>query len=114
MTNTLIRNLLFAYVNTNFLFLMSRFTDSLMYYGISLNVGNLAGDVHLNSFLIALVEVPANIVCIILLKTLGRRWSVSMALVFAGVMMFGTIPLIGRKGKNLITISGHLMCISLG
>ena len=34
-----------------------RFTDSLVYYAISLNAGTLSGDIFFNTFLTGLVEV---------------------------------------------------------
>lgn len=36
-----------------------------MYYGLSLNIGTIAGSVYLNTFLLGIVEVPA--------LTLGKK-----------------------------------------
>jgi len=35
-----------------------RFVNALVYFGISLNVGNLAGDMYLNFFILCIVEIP--------------------------------------------------------
>ena len=35
-----------------------RFVNALVYFGINLNVGNLAGDMFLNFFILCIVEIP--------------------------------------------------------
>ena len=45
---------------TIFLF---RFSNSLVYYGLSLNTGRLPGSVYVNSLLMGAVEIPANLLC---------------------------------------------------
>ena len=79
-----------------------RFTDSLMFYGLSLNIGSLTGDLFLNSFLMAAVEIPANLLCMLMMGKLGRRVSICGALLFAALTMFGNIPLLYRKGTQMI------------
>lgn len=41
-------------------------TSSLLYYGISLNIVNLSGDVYMNLFISSVIEIPAVVVSIIL------------------------------------------------
>ena len=43
-------------------------TSALVYYGLALNTGSLAGDPYLNFFLGALVELPAAIIGAFLLQ----------------------------------------------
>ena len=39
----------------------SRFVNALVFFGISLNVGNLAGDMYLNFFILSIVELPGSL-----------------------------------------------------
>ena len=73
-----------------------RFVDSLMYYGLSLNMADLSGNVFFNSFLSGAVEVPANLLCVALLNwpAFGRRLTCSFALLAAGLSSFVCIPFI--------------------
>ena len=45
-----------------------RCTSALVYYGLSLNIGSLAGDTYLNFFLSGLVEVPAALISAVVLN----------------------------------------------
>lgn len=56
---------------------------SFVYYGLLLNIGNLSGDIFLNFFFGALVEIPAYLVCIALLNRLGRK-KLFIAFMFIG------------------------------
>ncbi|XP_077869500.1 organic cation transporter protein-like [Saccoglossus kowalevskii] len=68
------------------------FTVSMVYYGISLNTSNLAGDDYLNAFLSGAVEVPAYILAILLPETrLGRRWSQSLMFILGGLACILTL-----------------------
>ena len=51
----------------------SRAVVSMVYYGLSLNSGNLAGDFYLNFLLSGLVEFPAYTLCLLLLDRIGRK-----------------------------------------
>ena len=39
----------------------------LVYYGVTLSAGNLAGDIYLNFFLLSVVELPSALATLILL-----------------------------------------------
>ncbi|XP_029410052.1 solute carrier family 22 member 4 isoform X2 [Nannospalax galili] len=56
---------------------------SVGYFALSLDVPNLHGDVYLNCFLSALIEVPAYFTAWLLLRTLPRRY------IIAGVLFWG-------------------------
>ncbi|XP_019065405.1 solute carrier family 22 member 4 isoform X2 [Fukomys damarensis] len=56
---------------------------SVGYFALSLNVPNLHGDIYLNCFLSALIEVPAYVLAWLLLRKLPRRY------IIAGVLCFG-------------------------
>ncbi|XP_006872985.1 PREDICTED: solute carrier family 22 member 5 [Chrysochloris asiatica] len=64
-------------------------TISVGYFGLSLDTPNLHGDIYLNCFLSAVVEVPAYIVAWVLLQHLPRRYSMATALFLGGsVLLF--------------------------
>jgi hypothetical protein len=72
-----------------------RFTCSLIYYALSLNTGALYGNIYVNTFFSAAVEVPAYIVCMVMMESriFGRRRTGSLALVIGGFVSFACIPL---------------------
>ncbi|XP_045141095.1 solute carrier family 22 member 5 [Echinops telfairi] len=64
-------------------------TISVGYFGLSLDTPNLHGDIYLNCFFSAVVEVPAYIVAWLLLQYLPRRYSMATALFLGGsVLLF--------------------------
>ena len=71
-----------------------------MYYGLALNTGTLAGDIYLNTFLMGAVEIPANIIAIIILNKVGRRVAVGGGLLFGGIATFISIPFVLRDDED--------------
>ncbi|GJQ74449.1 hypothetical protein Trydic_g21319 [Trypoxylus dichotomus] len=69
------------------------FTVYLIYYGLVLNVGNIGGDLYVNSALSGLVEVPAIAISIVFLLKMGRRWPMTLTLVFSGISCLLIIPI---------------------
>ncbi|XP_061473050.1 solute carrier family 22 member 4-like isoform X2 [Rhineura floridana] len=62
---------------------------SIGYFGLSLSTPNLHGNVYLNCFLSAVIEVPAYVIAWLLLRTLPRRYSISGTLFLGGgVILF--------------------------
>lgn len=55
--------------------IISWFVNSHVYYGLSLNVKNLGGNMHFNFVLAGLVEVPSYLLTVLLLNWSGRRKS---------------------------------------
>ncbi|XP_051266541.1 solute carrier family 22 member 13-like [Dicentrarchus labrax] len=49
------------------------FGTNLMYYGLSLNVGNFGLDIYLTQFIFGVVEVPARLGCLPLIQHFGRK-----------------------------------------
>lgn len=45
----------------------------MVYYGLSLNTGNLGGDFYLNFLLQGLSEFPAYVICLLFFDRLGRK-----------------------------------------
>lgn len=48
-------------------------TCTFVYYGLSINSVSLAGNKYVNFILVAFVEIPANIVCLLVLDRFGRK-----------------------------------------
>ncbi|KAI8503342.1 hypothetical protein Bbelb_191630 [Branchiostoma belcheri] len=59
--------------------------NTLVYYGISLNLSALSGNVYLNFAISGLIEIPANLLPIFLLNKFGRRWPLCVLLLAGGV-----------------------------
>ncbi|XP_076664276.1 organic cation transporter protein [Andrena cerasifolii] len=60
------------------------FANSIVYYGLSLNVGNLVGNPFLMLFLSGLVELPSYILMCFILDRAGRRCVVSTFMLIGG------------------------------
>ncbi|KAH9525172.1 hypothetical protein Btru_000528, partial [Bulinus truncatus] len=58
---------------------------SMVYYGLSLNVGSLTGDLFLNFFLYGVVECMAYVICLMFLDTAGRRLLQCLSMLLAGL-----------------------------
>ncbi|KAI4458533.1 solute carrier family 22 member [Holotrichia oblita] len=69
------------------------FAVYLIYYGLVLNVGNIGGDLYINSVLSGLVEVPAIAISILFLLKMGRRWPLALTLIFSGLSCLLIIPI---------------------
>ena len=61
------------------------FVSSAVYYGMSFNVTFLEGSTYLNFFLLGLAEIPAIVFVVLVNNWLGRRKTVSLLMVLAGV-----------------------------
>ncbi|XP_078046701.1 organic cation transporter protein [Augochlora pura] len=61
------------------------FANSLVYYGLSLNAGNLVGNPFLMMFFSGLVELPSYILMCLLMDRTGRRCLVSTFMLIGGV-----------------------------
>ncbi|XP_037082089.1 organic cation transporter protein-like [Pollicipes pollicipes] len=67
------------------------FVNSFVYYGLSLNSGNLGGDTFINIFIGGAVEIPAYTLSIIVLLKGGRRWALCLSMVIGGVACLCTM-----------------------
>lgn len=61
-----------------------RFSTSLLYYGLSLNVGTFGLNVYLTQLMFGLVEFPANLGVFFLIQHFGRRICLASFLFFGG------------------------------
>ncbi|PKK32018.1 solute carrier family 22 (organic anion/urate transporter), member 13 [Columba livia] len=62
------------------------FADSLVYYGLSLNVTHFGLDIYLTQLAFGAVELPARFGCIFLLQWFGRKKSQVVLLLLSGIM----------------------------
>ncbi|XP_018607006.1 solute carrier family 22 member 13b [Scleropages formosus] len=62
------------------------FVTSLVYYGVSLNVGSFGLDIYLTQFIFGLAEIPARLGSIPLIEHFGRKICQSMVLIFGGIV----------------------------
>lgn len=69
------------------------FSVYLVYYGLVLNIGNLGGDLYVNSALSGLVEIPALAASILFLVRMGRRWPLCLTLVIGGLACLATLTI---------------------
>ncbi|BFZ09185.1 hypothetical protein BsWGS_12224 [Bradybaena similaris] len=82
------------------------FVASMVYYGLSLNVGNLSGDIYLNFFLSSLVELASYFFCLLVLDYTGRKPLQCFSMLLGGVACICTLfPVIfGHSGLSWITL----------
>uniref|UniRef100_A0A3P8TIY1 Solute carrier family 22 member 13b n=1 Tax=Amphiprion percula TaxID=161767 RepID=A0A3P8TIY1_AMPPE len=69
----------------------NEFGTSLVYYGLSLNVGKFGVDIYLTQFIFGVVELPARLGSLPLLQRFGRRICQAGVLLFAGVACLGIL-----------------------
>lgn len=60
--------------------------NSLVYYGLSLNVTNFGLDIYLTQLAFGAVEIPARLGCIFLLQWFGRKKTQAALLMLSGLM----------------------------
>ncbi|KAL8570505.1 hypothetical protein ACOMHN_008862 [Nucella lapillus] len=79
--------------------------NALVYYGLSLNTENLAGSPYLNFMLAGAVEIPAYILCILLLNRVGRRTPLIATMYIGGIacILSGVLPK-DTAGMETLTI----------
>ncbi|XP_030625370.1 solute carrier family 22 member 13b [Chanos chanos] len=79
------------------------FVTSLVYYGVSLNVGNFGLDIYLTQFIFGLAELPARLGCFPLIERFGRKVCQSVALFFGGTACL-VILLIPKEFPVVVTV----------
>ncbi|NXN64269.1 S22AD protein, partial [Himantopus himantopus] len=62
------------------------FVNSLVYYGLSLNVTNFGLDIYLTQLAFGAVEIPARVGCIFMLQWFGRRKTQAVLLLLSGLV----------------------------
>ncbi|XP_013370512.1 PREDICTED: solute carrier family 22 member 13 [Chinchilla lanigera] len=67
------------------------FVDSLVYYGLSFQVGEFGLDIYLTQLVFGAVEVLACLFVILMLERLGQKWNQCGTLIVGGVMCISTV-----------------------
>ncbi|XP_064019034.1 solute carrier family 22 member 13-like [Pogoniulus pusillus] len=62
------------------------FVNSLVYYGLSLNVTNFGLDIYLTQLAFGAVEIPARVGCIFMLQWFGRKKNQAVLLLLSGLV----------------------------
>ncbi|XP_074549420.1 solute carrier family 22 member 13-like [Halichoeres trimaculatus] len=90
------------------------FGTSLMYYGLSLNVGNFGLDIYLTQFIFGLVEIPARLGSLPLIQRLGRKKGQAGVLFFGGAacLVILAIPKGQPEAVTVIAVLGKFAATS--
>ena len=81
--------------------MISWFVNSHVYYGLSLNVKNLGGNMYVNFILAGLVEIPSYILTVFLLNWSGRRKSLFYFMIGAATSCYVCMKLQQQEATNL-------------
>ncbi|XP_065114186.1 solute carrier family 22 member 13b [Paramisgurnus dabryanus] len=79
------------------------FVTSLVYYGVSLNVGNFGLDIYLTQLIFGIAEFPARLSCYPLIERFGRRICQGGVLILGGIACL-VIPAIPAKYPIAVTV----------
>lgn len=86
------------------------FSTYLVYYGLVLNLGNIGGDIYLNTVLSGVVEIPAIAISILFLLKMGRRWPLCLTLMGSGIACLLTLTISpGNSDLEWVTIAFAMM-----
>ncbi|XP_060104133.1 solute carrier family 22 member 13-like [Heteronotia binoei] len=89
------------------------FVDSLVYYGVSLQVGDFGLDIYRTQLVFGAVELPARASCIFLMERLGRKKCQAGWLLLAGIVCL-IIPAIPKTVPVAVTVLAVIGKASLG
>ena len=76
---------------SQFFFHYFRVVNAMVYYGLSLSVKNLSGNIYKNFAILAAVEIPAVALATWVLMRCGRRLVLCAVMVFGGVSCISTV-----------------------
>ncbi|XP_061442641.1 solute carrier family 22 member 13-like isoform X2 [Rhineura floridana] len=79
------------------------FADSLVYYGVSLHVGDFGLDIYMTQLVFGAVEIPTRASCIFLLQWMGRKKCQAAWLILGGVVCL-LIPAIPKDFPVIVTV----------
>ena len=77
--------------------------SSLVYWGISFNIGDLSGNLYVNVIISGAVEIPANVMPFILVHYIGRKKTQVFSLSAAGLFCLVSVPFVSEEGSDVVT-----------
>lgn len=95
-----------------FILFLIWFSMYLVYYGLMLNLGNIGGNLYINSVLAGAVEIPAVAVSILILLKGGRRWPLALTMIISGVAAGISVPISALTGEKYLWMITTLTMIS--
>ncbi|KAL8164855.1 UNVERIFIED_CONTAM: hypothetical protein K2H54_011132 [Gekko kuhli] len=95
------------------LFFYAWFVDSLVYYGMSHQIGDFGLDIYMTQLVFGAVEIPARVSCIFLLHWLGRRKCQAGWLLLGGVVCM-IIPAVPQTSPVTVTVLAVINKAALG
>ncbi|KAM4552190.1 solute carrier family 22 member 13 [Odontesthes bonariensis] len=89
--------------------ILAWFSLNVTYYSLSFNVGNFGLDIFLTQAMFGLSELPAHILCIWLLESVGRKVSLMSTLLIGGLLCFliFAVPRDNAVAVTTLAISGR-------
>ncbi|XP_071441410.1 carcinine transporter-like [Hetaerina americana] len=78
--------------------------NSLAYYSLVLNVGNMSGNPFLNYFFQSLVELPAYLVAMWSTDNIGRRWTQSVFFILLAIACAVLVAVVQNPGLTVVTV----------
>lgn len=81
--------------------------DISAYYGLQINVSNLAGNPFTNFFLLALAEIPGFLSSWMFMELIGRRWCSVTSLVVTGVACL--VPVFAPEDLHYVAVAASLV-----
>lgn len=92
---------------------LSWFANSLVYYGLSLSTGKLAGNPFLMLFLVGIVELPGYVLTVFLMDKTGRRSLISFYMITGGICCIVAAQLApGSVGSISVVMLGKFLIAS--
>lgn len=85
------------------------FVNAFVYYGISLNIGDLGGDLFWNFFFAGLVEFPSYFFTMYIFKYVGRRPLLAIMMYGVGFSCLGVIPFVRDDNRYQAVITAIAM-----
>ena len=89
------------------------FANSLVYYGLSLNTGQLSGDPYLILFVMGLVELPSYVLTVYLMDRMGRRSLTALNMILGGICCITAANLVmGSTESTAFVVVGKFLIAS--
>ncbi|KAG4080334.1 hypothetical protein HA402_010826 [Bradysia odoriphaga] len=82
------------------------FTNSLIYFGLSVYSSSLPGNKHINLLYAGAIEIPGNIATYYVIQRYGRKWSLIVTMIVCSVACIGSELLSGSVMEIILFLVG--------